>query len=185
MHGRILTFCAWSLLSSVMGVPCADAGDPGANKWGPFSGQIIDVDTGQPIPGAVALAVWLETVPTVVEAHQRFYAAHVGVAGTAGRFEIPRLSRSFFNLSIDEPLIEYFAPGYVLAEPLAEPVPAIVRLRTWVRATPEQRRMHEIASGVHVWIPDERIVELKDHVNAERVRIGLHPIRMLSGGLPQ
>lgn len=183
MRRRILILSVWTLLSPLIGLPSGNAGEPGENKWGPFRGQIIDVDTGQPILGAVALAIWLETLRTPVQANQKFYDARVAVTGTEGRFEIPRRPPPFFSTRIDTPLIEYFAPGYVLAEPLANPSdPGIVRLRKWGMATPEQRLHHDITSGKDVWVPKEDRSRLIATVNADRRRMSLHPIRMLHGG---
>jgi hypothetical protein len=57
-------------------------------KWGPFRGKIVDMETGQGIPGAVVLAIWLEKVPTPIEMHTRFYDAREVVSGPDGSFEI-------------------------------------------------------------------------------------------------
>jgi hypothetical protein len=183
MRRRIVILCAWTLVSPIIGLRGGEAGQPGENKWGPFRGKIIDIDTGEPIPGAVALVVWLEIVPTPVQANQKFYDARVAVTNTDGLFEIPRRQSPSSSTRIDTPRIEYFAPRYLLAESIADPSdPGIVRLRKWSMATAEQQRRHEISSGLEVFVPDEKIVELVMFVNVERRRMGLPPIRMLSGG---
>jgi hypothetical protein len=180
---RILILCAWSLLSPLPSVLPGFAVEPIDDKWGPFRGQMVDVDTAQPVPAAVALAIWLQIVPTPVSGAQKYYDARVAVAGADGRFEIPRRPAPFFSSFIDTPLIEYFAPGYALAEPIRpEAGFTIVRLRKWGALTPEQRRMHNVTSGIHVWISKEKRPELIEIVNLERYRMGLRPIRWLSGG---
>jgi len=81
-------------------------------KWGPFRGRIVDVETRQGIPGAVVLAIWLEKVPTPIEMHTRFYDAREVVSGPDGSFEIPRRPPPFFTFRILEPEFKVFAPGY-------------------------------------------------------------------------
>jgi hypothetical protein len=81
-------------------------------KWGPFRGRMVDVETGQGIPGAVVLAIWLEKVPTPIEMHTRFYDAREVLTGPDGSFEIPRRPPPFFTFRILEPTFKVFAPGY-------------------------------------------------------------------------
>jgi|SRR5438046_3385354 len=81
-------------------------------KWGPFRGQVVDVETGQPIPGAVALAVWWKLVPNLVAGNREFYDAREAVTGADGTFEIPRLSVQLWPLGVQPAGISLFAPGY-------------------------------------------------------------------------
>ena len=183
MLRRALIFSACAGLS-FLAAPLPDRGDElGDPKWGPFRGRIIDADTGQPIPGAVALVIWLETLPTPVQTNQKFYDARIGVAGLDGTFEVPRRTPPFFSTRISTPLIEYFAPGYALTR-LVESADGleVAELRTWGRLTPEQQRRHHISAGTQVFIPHGRRPELIQIINAERQRMGLHPIRWLIGG---
>ncbi len=84
--------CQRRIFSVVLGV-CLVAGlAPGAGAqetWGPVRGQVVDVETGQPIAGTVMLAVWLE-IYHVFGGH-RFYDAREPVTDADGGFEIPRL----------------------------------------------------------------------------------------------
>src|SRR5207249_575775 len=60
-------------------------------KWGPFRGQIVDAETGQPIVGAVVLVVWWEAVFTPIQTNRKFYDAREALTDAEGRFEAPRL----------------------------------------------------------------------------------------------
>ena len=183
MRRRILIFSVASIVSLLAGVLPGFAVEPSDDKWGPFRGRIVDVDTGEPVPGAVALAIWLQNVPTPVSGAQKYYDARVAVAGADGRFELPRRPAPFFSSFIDTPLIEYFTPGYALAEPIrSEAGFTTVRLRKWGVLTPEQELRHTVSSGIHVWIPQEKRPELIEIANNKRRAMGLRPIRWLSGG---
>ncbi len=83
------------------------------HQWGPFSGQVIDAQTGKPIPGAVFVVLWMRTIPTPLHAGQQFYDARVGVADEAGHFEIPSRGRPLVLASlVDPPTLSCIAPGY-------------------------------------------------------------------------
>jgi hypothetical protein len=60
-----------------------------AEGAGPWKGQIVDRETGQPIPGAVVLAIW--TVRSWGEIHpeDQFHRAFEAVSDGEGRFVIP------------------------------------------------------------------------------------------------
>ena len=82
---------------------------------GPWKGKIIDVDTKEPLEGAVVLAVWERVYRTPAGPNSYFYEAKETVTNKAGEFEIP--SYTPINLL---PLISFmrgpaftiFKPGY-------------------------------------------------------------------------
>lgn len=147
-------------------------------KWGPFRGQVVDVETGQPIAGAVVLVVWWEAVPTPVQTNQKFYDAREAVTDANGRFEVPRLSPPFFSFRIFDPKISYFAPGY---EPIAEVVtppegqpfvaPTVVQMR---RLKTREARLRNLR-GYPSDIPYEKMVEFMRARNREATELGLEP----------
>jgi hypothetical protein len=99
------------ILAVIIALP-GGGDDPPDPKWGPFRGQIVDADTGRPIPGATALVVWLWTPPG--RSTPRFYDSRAAVTATDGMFEVPKRVPALIALLIDDPLIEYAAPGYAL-----------------------------------------------------------------------
>ncbi len=148
-------------------------------KWGPFRGRMVDVETGQGIPGAVVLAIWLEKVPTPIEMHTRFYDAREVLTGPDGTFEIPRRSPPFFTFRILEPTFKVFAPGYaedrwVVTPPTGQALvdPTTIemrRLRT-------REDLLKKSRGYPSEVPEDRMPELIRAINIERKMLGLDPI---------
>lgn len=86
---------------------------------GPWKGKIIDIDTKEPIEGAVVLAIWERAYRTVSGDKTYFYEAKEVLTDKDGKFEIPAYTP--INLL---PLISYikgpyfiiFKPGYLSLE---------------------------------------------------------------------
>lgn len=82
---------------------------------GPWNGKIIDVETKDPLEGAVVLAIWQRVYRTPAGDNSHFYEAKETVTDKEGKFEIP--SYTPINLL---PLLSYmrgpeftiFKPGY-------------------------------------------------------------------------
>ncbi len=148
-------------------------------KWGPFRGQIVDIETGQPIPGAVAVVIWWEAVFTPVQTNQKFYEAREAVTDAAGRFEVPRLPPPFFEFRIFRPGVMVFAPGHkweatIVTPPEAERfvAPTVVQMR-------RLKTREELRKKSRSWpstIPEEKIMEFLKAVNVERQMLGLKPM---------
>lgn len=82
---------------------------------GPWKGKIIDIETKEPIEGAVVLAVWERVYRTPAGASSYFYEAKEVLTDKEGRFEIP--SYTPINLVplisyMRGPLFTIFKPGY-------------------------------------------------------------------------
>lgn len=159
----------------IAGRPVADARE----KWGPFRGQIVDVETGQPIPGAAVLVVWWQLEPNPVQMSQRFYDAREAVTGANGRFEIPRLAAPLFASLVREPQVIYFAPGYkAVAEVVTPPdgqafvAPTVVQMRRL--KTRDERIRHQ--RSYPPTIPAAKMPLLLDVLNKERVALGLEAL---------
>lgn len=86
---------------------------------GPWKGRIIDMETKEPLEGAVVLAVWERVYRTPAGPNSYFYNAKEVLTDKEGRFEIP--SYKPINLL---PIISYmrgpyftiFKPGYLSIE---------------------------------------------------------------------
>jgi hypothetical protein len=103
-------------------------------RQGPFRGQVVNLETGEPIAGAIVTAVWWENLfPSGVQ----FYDAREAVTSADGRFEIPQLSIPATKLNVGSPRLTFFAPGYLppghYREP-GDPTTGIYRIR--YRVTP-------------------------------------------------
>jgi hypothetical protein len=83
---------------------------------GPWKGKIIDIETKEPIEGAVVLAVWQRAYRTPAGDNTYFYNAKEVLTDKEGRYEIP--SYRPINLLpiisyIREPEFTIFKPGYL------------------------------------------------------------------------
>lgn len=146
-------------------------------KWGPFRGRVVDIETGQPIAGAVVLFIWWEAVYTPVQTNQKFYEAQEAVTDADGRFEIPRLSPPFFSFRIFEPTIDWFAPGYVHAKLVVTPQngemfvdPTVIQMR---QLKTREERVKNLPS--RPGIPPEKMREFIRAMNTERQALGFSP----------
>ncbi len=87
----------------------------GVNSVGPWKGRIIDIETKEPLEGAVILAVWQRAYATPTGLATYFYEAKEVLTDKNGRFELS--SYRPINLlpiisSIRGPLFTIFKPGY-------------------------------------------------------------------------
>ena len=78
---------------------------------GPYSGRVIDADTGAPLEGVVVLGVWNSEITTPGGAVHDFYDARETVTDKKGEFEIPGMGfRILSNVTPMDVLI--FKAGY-------------------------------------------------------------------------
>ena len=103
------------------------------DQWGPFRGQVVDAETGAPIANANVMVSW--GFRRFGELLVRNFDARETVTDAQGRFELPRLWR-LWTLSVMEPGIGYFAPGYVATARAVTPSdgvpyvdPTVVKMR--------------------------------------------------------
>ncbi|MCI0484918.1 MAG: carboxypeptidase-like regulatory domain-containing protein [candidate division NC10 bacterium] len=169
----------WLGLALMLGVVsgCTTTAEA-VEKWGPFRGQIVDVETGEPIAGAVVLAIWIELVDALVQTNTQFYDAREAVTGPDGRFEISRRKPPFFTFRILEPEFKVFAPGYaedrwVVTPPTGQALvdPTVIEMHRL--KTGEELRQK--SRGYPSYVPEERIPEFIRAINAERAMLGLKP----------
>ena len=87
----------------------------GQEQWGPFRGQVVDAETGEPIAGAHVMALWIREPPSL-HYQQWVYDARETVTDADGRFEIP-YERRWLTAWVNPPRIDVFAPGYQMRAP--------------------------------------------------------------------
>ena len=181
MRRRALVLCGCAALGFLLAPRHGHSDETSDAKWGPFRGRMIDADTDEPIPGAVAVVIWLEIVPTLMHTNHKFYDATVGVSGLDGTFQIPRRSTPFFASRIEKPAIEHFAPWYArIGIDKSEEGFTTVRMRKW-GALSRQEQLHHGSMGQAMRIPDKEMKALINLINIERQRIGLRPVRSIRG----
>ncbi len=151
-------------------------------QWGPFRGQVVDAETGKPIPGAVFVAIWLRTIPTPVHAGQVFNDARAAVTDADGRFNIPRRWRPMFSGLIDPVRLVCVAPGYTPYGGGSTNQPPILRLHTFASEGERHLRQNGYSSDLGL-IPHTKRTKIEGTVNEERSRMGLQAIGFASGVL--
>ena len=157
-------------------------------KWGPFRGRIVDVETGEPIAGVAVLVMWWENVPNPVQGQRKFFEARETTTDAEGRFEVPRFSPPFFEFRILPPEIMLFAPGYVeqsesvtppppTGQPFVDPTEIRMRRLKTRQELREKRRARPSS------VPDDKMSGLIRAINIERRMLGLGEIGPTPGKL--
>ncbi|MFQ5803422.1 MAG: hypothetical protein ACE5JQ_11065 [Candidatus Methylomirabilales bacterium] len=146
-------------------------------KSGPFRGQVIDLETGKPIPDVAILVLWWEAIfsPTG-HPTRKFYEAREGATGPDGRFEIPRLSLPLWKLGIQPGEVMLFAPGYVVHAEVVNPPdgtpfvdPTVIQMRHLKTREELLKKSRSRPGGV----PLEKMKEFTKAINVERKMLGL------------
>lgn len=170
----VQAMCLAGILLGFISAPPVEA----LEKWGPFRGQLVDVETGRPIVGAAVLVVWYEAVPTPVQTNQKFYDARETVTDAEGRFEVARLSPPFFSFRIFPPQLSYFAPGYVAQAEVVTPPdgqPFVAPTVVQMRRLKTREELWQKSRGWPAMVPPEKMREFIKAVNMERGLLGLSP----------
>ena len=112
---RLFTFVGWRRLVLLVIVAFTVLFGPrAAGAAGPWTAQIVDAETGQPLEGVVVLMYWIKYTGSFGGwAGGEFYDAEEVVTGQDGRFVVP--SRSVFTLHPFKKVFRemvIFKPGY-------------------------------------------------------------------------
>ncbi len=166
------------LLLGSLAVAALTSGLEAREGLGPFRGQVVDLETGKPIAGAVVLAVWWEVIATPVQGKSRFHDAKEAVTGADGRFEMPGLSVSFWKLGVQPAQFTVFVPGYVWLATVVTPsdgqrfvAPTLVQMKR----LKTQDELLQKSRGYPSRIPEGKMPELLKAINIERDMLGLPP----------
>ncbi len=168
-------------LALVLGLSWS-GGAAAQEKWGPFRGQLVDVETGQPIAGAAVLVIWWKGILNPVQGAEKFYDAREAVSDAQGRFEVPRRRPPFFRLGILPPQLTYFAPGY---KPVAEVVtppdgqPFVAPTVVQMRRLKTRQELLEKSRARPAGVPLEKMTELTKAVNTESRMLGLDKLPVI------
>lgn len=158
---------------------------------GPFRGKVIDAETGQPLVGAVVLAIWYREVPVAPHGPATDYHDALEVLTDAqGEFRVPTRTHVTWIGRIREPVFVIYYPGYgyyptYQVRPRAQEIAEAYEQREFTielpRLTTQQDRIlcAGLPIGVFGKIPTAHIPNLIRLVNAEREQLGLKPIGRL------
>ena len=176
---------------------------------GPWQAQVVDAETGQPLPEVAVIGLWHRRAA----GHPPLFLGRTGFAGStetttdpAGRFTLP--ARNFVHVGIgtqiEGPELGLFRAGYGGWRFRGEPAPltgpdAVIEMRplptpearrgylegTWPRAERERLRMgwqHAATPVDWLDLPYEQARAYEAAINRERATWGLRPVGI---GYPQ
>ena len=172
-----------------------------AGAAGPWRAQIVDAETGQPLEGVVVLARWDEKTAGWPHPDRRFHDVDEMQSDTDRRIVIPArdLSRNNRFRAIVGPDIAMFKAGYGRWRFRADGPRPLLEEPSVLERRAKQGWQHFATDGVVVELPlartrDERLFVLESAMpagdvpaqkfprmraayDAERVRLGLTPLR--------
>jgi hypothetical protein len=173
---------------------------------GPYTGKVIDAETGQPIEGAAVLGIWRLEVYGGMEVQLKYLGAREAVTDKDGYFDVPKVVGFYWwpLARLGKPRFTIFKPGYDSyppSLPIITPLFTeedyqrrleyqikylteintrqinIIRLNT---SDGQQERKWVVTNITLVSIQDnERYKRAKNMINAinlERLKFGLQPI---------
>jgi hypothetical protein len=148
------------------------------NFWGPFRGQAVDVDTDQPISGAVIAVEW--QFPNAPD-KKNILDWRVVVSDRGGHFELPRRDPPPFDPGPTQIQFEGIAPGYrFIKKGQGEGDQLIMTFkprRTMRHDSCVQTQVSHFVMGIE----QSRRQQLTDEANRARGSLGLAPIDLTTG----
>ncbi len=152
----------------------------------PYRGKVVDAETGEPITGAVVIAVWEREFTGAGGRLHEFYDAQEVLTDQAGEFVLDASeieARAPYNTRW--PAFRIYKPGYGFypryqVSPTIIPRDAfrqevtVVRLR---RLLTKEERLENLNVQFSL-IPEQKQKQLLRAINAERRALGLSPYRL-------
>jgi hypothetical protein len=172
---------------------------------GPWKGQIVDRDTGHPIPGAVVLAIWTERSRDFIHPEDHFHSAFEAVSDEDGRFVIPQHHAVPTKplTAIRGPQIVIFKGGYGGWAFQGGPYYPLIEdtyvrkqriARAWeqfendgvgvelARRMDRRERLNWMGLVRPLHVPDDKMPRLLEALDAEAVSLGLPTLRQPTQG---
>jgi hypothetical protein len=193
-----MTRTAAFLLACLLAALAPATGPDDAHAAGPWRGQVVDAETGQPIEGVVVVAVWERLSPGVIHQARAFHDVDEVVTDAEGRFVLPERELSPPNpfVTIDGPQLTMFKGGYGLwqfrgAPPVRGPGGISARVRYHQDAMAEfgrsgaifellvlrtkEERLKALPMSPSALAPRSRFPKFNEAVSQERLFLGLNP----------
>lgn len=175
------------LVPGLLGLAVLALGARPAGAAGPWRGQVVDAETGQPLEGVIVVAIWDKLSPGVIHPRRDFHDALEVVTDSEGRFVIPARSLTTLNpfVNFEGPETYMFKSGYGLG-PIRNLPPGgnrddVYKLMERDVAIFELRPLKthaERLEGIRrrpILVPDSYLPRYLKAVGEERVRLGLTP----------
>jgi hypothetical protein len=158
----------WAVLLAVLASGCRY----GPDVRGPFQGEIVDADTGQPIEGAVVVVAWTHLM-NYFEGGDREVDAREAVTNAQGRWEIPARPMPPWEGGIAGTLRRFyvFAPGYEVIDRRGTPSDQYQRQRETTVTT--MRRLTTREARCKVAYAASVLPRVQSHQNLQRYVVTL------------
>jgi len=149
---------------------------------GPYRGRVVDAETGQPIQGAVVMAVWSREVALIVQSNTYFYEACEALTNENGEFVIDaKKVEEGAPRKVRRAHFEAFAPGYSM---ISVPPETERKFTTgdieggpvvWglAKLATREERLQVVRSLPGGLVPRERVPNVIRLLNVERTNLGL------------
>ena len=140
----------------------------GEAERGPFSGRVVDAETGAPLPGVHVLVTWAHKGFTLTgDGARSNFDARETVTDANGRFSFPRSDRSWKS-GVEAPEFGFFAQGYkTIAEEVSPPNGRLFLDPTVVKMQRVNLECHQMPIPF-TSVPDESIPNLDKAIRAWR-----------------
>jgi hypothetical protein len=142
---------------------------------GPYSGRVVDAETGQPIAGAAVITRWTREIPIAPHMPEQDWDVYETLSDANGEFTIPhRTHFTAFGWIID-PMVVVYYPAYApfrSADLHSETAVAI----TLKRLTDRTERVLNAGRPIGTdGLPAEKTPNLIRLIDDERRELGLEP----------
>ncbi len=106
MNMKILRICLLAVLIFLL--------ITATHKYGPYTGKVVDAETGNPIEGAAVHLSFYIGVIGIVDGHSEYAGAVECLTDKNGEFKLSRrvLRKQFFSFWDENPEVIIFKPGY-------------------------------------------------------------------------
>jgi hypothetical protein len=144
---------------------------------GPYSGRVVDAETGQPIAGAAVIATWTREIPVAPHMPEQDWDVYETLSDVNGGFTIPHRTHFTFFGWIEDPMVVVYSPAYApfRSADLHPETPVAVTLK---RLTDRVERVLNAGRPIGtLTLPAGKIPNLTRLIDEERRQLGLEPLK--------
>ena len=194
---RLIAFAALTFIVAALALPRSAFAD----DW-TLHGQVVDAETGEPLPGAIILVIWRNKLWLAMDGNESLHKTTEFLADAEGRFSIdasPGINCKPWRYLLERPSVVIFHTGY---GPFPNAMPKSIpdrlegkRFMTWteeidalragmVVKLPKLKNREDFARysgfvglGISGDVPIERIPNTWRIMRQHRINAGLTPYR--------
>jgi len=162
---------------------------------GPYTGRVVDAETGQPIGGAAVVAIWTREVPVGAEGAESDWDVYETLSDGDGQFTIPHRTHFTPFGWIHEPKLVAYYPSYAAGhadvysrdaqegdrpprDPRDRDRPEDYVTIPMKHLTTRDERMSKVGRPIGTLaLPWEKVPNLMRLINEEFKQLGLQPYR--------